>query len=63
MNAALELARAEGSEYFDVVTSEDDVAAIGLYESSGMYKHERGPKGGPLMLYYALELSSEEGAS
>ena len=35
MEAALELARAEGAVYMDLGTSEDDRAARGLYESLG----------------------------
>ena len=55
MDAAIEAARAEGAEHFDVVTGEDDTAARGLYESLGMVNRERGPDG-PLMLYYELEI-------
>ena len=61
MEAAIEAARAEGAEHFDVVTGEDDTAARGLYESLGMVNRERGPDG-PLMLYYELEDLSPRGA-
>jgi ribosomal protein S18 acetylase RimI-like enzyme len=55
LEAAIELARSEGANHFDVVTAEADMAAIGLYESFGMVNREHGP-GGPLMLYYELEI-------
>ncbi len=55
LEASIELARANGSEHFDVTTAEADTAAIGLYESLGMVNRERGPEG-PLMLYYELEI-------
>jgi len=55
LEAAIELARAEGASHFDVVTAEDDTAAIGLYERFGMVNRERGPDG-PLMIYYELEI-------
>jgi GNAT superfamily N-acetyltransferase len=55
LQASIELARANGSEHFDVTTAEADTAAIGLYESFGMVNRERGPDG-PLMLYYELEI-------
>jgi GNAT superfamily N-acetyltransferase len=55
LEAAIELARGEGANHFDVVTAEQDTAAIGLYESVGMVNRERGGDG-PLMLYYELEI-------
>jgi ribosomal protein S18 acetylase RimI-like enzyme len=55
LEAVIELARREGADHFDVVTAEDDTAAIGLYESVGMVNRERGGDG-PLMLYYELEI-------
>jgi ribosomal protein S18 acetylase RimI-like enzyme len=55
MNAAVELARDKGADYMDVSTSEDDVAARKLYESSGFTNHESGPDG-PIMYTYELEL-------
>jgi ribosomal protein S18 acetylase RimI-like enzyme len=55
LEAAIALARREGANHFDVVTAEEDTAAIGLYESLGMVNRERGPDG-PLMLYYELEI-------
>jgi hypothetical protein len=39
----------------DLGTSEDDVAARGLYESAGFTRHEGGPDG-PLMSVYEREL-------
>ncbi|MDP2710221.1 MAG: GNAT family N-acetyltransferase [Solirubrobacteraceae bacterium] len=55
MNAAIELARSEGADTMDLGTSEDDVAARGLYESLGFSNREGGPDG-PLSLYYEREL-------
>ena len=55
MEAAIEVAKAEGAEHFDVVTGEEDTAARALYESLGMVNRERGPDG-PLMLYYEFDI-------
>ena len=55
MNAAMELARDKGADYMDVSTSEDDVAARKLYESSGFTNHESHPDG-PIMYTYEREL-------
>ena len=55
LDAAIELARERGAEIVDVVTSDDDTAAIGLYESRGLIDREGGP-GGPRMRFYEREL-------
>jgi ribosomal protein S18 acetylase RimI-like enzyme len=55
MTAALEVARAEGADYIEVATSEDDVGARALYERLGFINRERGPDG-PLMYVYEREL-------
>ena len=55
LEAALELARAEGADHMDLGTSEDDVAARGLYESLGFVNRER-PPDGPVMFVYEREL-------
>jgi ribosomal protein S18 acetylase RimI-like enzyme len=52
MDAALELARAEGADTIDLGTSEDDTAARGLYESLGFTNRDSGGR----MLYYEREL-------
>ena len=51
LEAAMELARASGATHIDLGTSEGDVAARGLYESSGFTNREGSPEGPP-MLYY-----------
>jgi ribosomal protein S18 acetylase RimI-like enzyme len=55
LEAAMELARARGATHIDLGTSEDDVAARGLYESSGFTNREGSPEG-PRMLYYERDL-------
>ena len=55
MNAAMELARAEGATYMDLGTSEADVAARGLYESLG-FSNREGKPDGPINFYYEREL-------
>jgi ribosomal protein S18 acetylase RimI-like enzyme len=55
MEAALEEARGRGADYIDLGTSEDDVAARGLYESLGFINREGGPDG-PIMYVYEREL-------
>jgi ribosomal protein S18 acetylase RimI-like enzyme len=45
MEAAIEAARAEGADYMDLGTSEDDVAARALYESLGFSNREGKPDG------------------
>lgn len=55
LEAAMEHARERGAAHIDLGTSEDDVAAIGLYESMGFTNREGG-KDGPRMLYYERDL-------
>jgi ribosomal protein S18 acetylase RimI-like enzyme len=55
MEAAIELARAEGATYMDLGTSEADVAARALYESLG-FDNREGKPGGPVNYYYEREL-------
>jgi ribosomal protein S18 acetylase RimI-like enzyme len=55
MEAAIELARAEGADYMDLNTSEDDRAARALYESLGFTNREGKPDG-PVVHYYEREL-------
>lgn len=55
LDAALETARGEGAEHMELGTSEDDVAARGLYESAGFINREGGPDG-PVMFFYEREL-------
>ena len=55
LDAALEAARERGATHIDLTTSEDDVAARGLYESAGFTNREGRPDG-PVMLYYEREL-------
>jgi ribosomal protein S18 acetylase RimI-like enzyme len=51
MLAAMAAARQRGADYMDLGTSEEDVAARGLYESLGFDNHEGRP-GGPVNYYY-----------
>jgi GNAT superfamily N-acetyltransferase len=55
MEAAIDVARAEGAARMDLGTSEDDVAARGLYESLGFINREGG-RDGPLSYFYEREL-------
>jgi len=55
LEAAMETARRRGAAHIDLGTSEDDTAAIGLYESCGFTNREGHP-GGPRMLYYERDL-------
>lgn len=55
MEAAIELARNRGADYMDLATSEDDVAARALYESSGFRNREGGDEG-PVMYCYERDL-------
>ena len=44
LEAAMETARGEGAEQMELGTSEDDVAARGLYESAGFTNREGQPR-------------------
>ena len=55
LEAAMEHARKRGAAHIDLNTSEDDVAARALYESTGFTNREGGPEG-PTMLYYERDL-------
>jgi ribosomal protein S18 acetylase RimI-like enzyme len=55
LDAAIALARERGADHMDLGTSEDDVAARGLYESAGFTNRER-PPDGPVMYVYERSL-------
>jgi ribosomal protein S18 acetylase RimI-like enzyme len=55
MEAAIELARAEGADYMDLGTGEDDVAARALYESLG-FDNRGGRPEGQVNYFYEREL-------
>jgi ribosomal protein S18 acetylase RimI-like enzyme len=55
LDAAMETARSEGAAHMELGTSEDDKAAIDLYESAGFTNREGAPDG-PVMLFYEREL-------
>ena len=55
MEAAMDEARKRGADYMDLGTSEDDVAARGLYESLG-FSNREGKQDGPLNYFYEREL-------
>jgi ribosomal protein S18 acetylase RimI-like enzyme len=55
LEAAIELARERGAENIELNTSEDDTAALALYESAGFTNREGRPDG-PTMLYFEREL-------
>ena len=55
LEAAMEHSRQRGAAHIDLGTSDDDVAARALYESSGFTNREGGPDG-PRMLYYERDL-------
>jgi ribosomal protein S18 acetylase RimI-like enzyme len=55
MEAAVEVARREGATHMDLGTSEDDIAARGLYESLGFSNREGRPEG-PINYFYEREL-------
>jgi ribosomal protein S18 acetylase RimI-like enzyme len=55
MQMAIDEARQRGADYMDLGTSEDDVAARGLYESLGFTNREGRPDG-PIMYVYEREL-------
>jgi ribosomal protein S18 acetylase RimI-like enzyme len=55
MEAAIELARAEGADYMELNTGEDDAAARALYESLG-FSNTEGKADGSVQYYYEREL-------
>jgi ribosomal protein S18 acetylase RimI-like enzyme len=55
MEAAIETARRAGADHMDLGTSEDDVAARGLYESLG-FSNREGQADGPISYFYEREL-------
>jgi hypothetical protein len=55
MTATLDAACTRGADFIEVATSEDDVGARALYESSGFINRERGPDG-PVIHMYEREL-------
>ena len=55
LDAAMKFAKERGAAHIDLGTSEDDVAARALYESSGFTNRE-GSADGPRMLYYERDL-------
>ncbi len=55
LGAAIELSRESGATHLQLNTSEDDTAALALYESAGFTNREGRPDG-PKMLFYELEL-------
>jgi ribosomal protein S18 acetylase RimI-like enzyme len=55
MEEAMEVARQQGADYMDLGTSEDDVAARGLYESLG-FSNREGKPDGPINYFYEREL-------
>lgn len=55
METALDVARQEGADYMDLGTSEDDVAARGLYESLG-FNNREGKAEGPVTYFYERDL-------
>ena len=55
LETAMETARNEGATHMELGTSEDDTAALSLYESMGFTNREGSPDG-PVMLFYEREL-------
>jgi len=55
LEAAMALARQAGATVIELNTSEDDTAAIALYESQGFTNREGRPDG-PKMFFYEREL-------
>lgn len=55
LEAAMQTAREAGATRIDLGTSEDDTAALALYESAGFTNREGGPEG-PIMYFYEREL-------
>jgi ribosomal protein S18 acetylase RimI-like enzyme len=56
LEAVMVAAREAGATHIDLGTSEDDTAALALYESTGFTNREGDPEKGPRMLYYEREL-------
>ncbi len=55
LEAAMEAARRQGAARIELGTSEDDVAARGLYESAG-FSNREGKPDGPIMFFYERDL-------
>jgi GNAT superfamily N-acetyltransferase len=55
LDSAIATARELGADHFELTTGEEDLAAIGLYESRRLTNREGAPDG-PRMLYYELDL-------
>ncbi len=55
LDTAMEQAREEGATRMELGTSEEDVAARGLYEALGFSNREGKPEG-PVMLFYERDL-------
>jgi ribosomal protein S18 acetylase RimI-like enzyme len=55
LDATIELSRDRGATHLQLNTSEDDTAALSLYESTGFSNREGRPDG-PTMFFYELEL-------
>lgn len=55
LDAAMDAARERGATWIELGTSEDDVAARGLYESSG-FSNREGVPDGPVMYVYERRL-------
>lgn len=55
MEAAMEVARAQGATHMDLGTGEDDVVARALYESLG-FSNREGRADGPVNYFYEREL-------
>jgi ribosomal protein S18 acetylase RimI-like enzyme len=55
LEAAMDAARQQGATRMELGTSEDDVAARGLYESAG-FSNREGKPDGPVMFFYEREL-------
>jgi GNAT superfamily N-acetyltransferase len=55
LEAAMELARAEGAGRIELGTNEDDLAARAVYERAGFSNRDGGAEG-PLMFFYERDL-------
>ena len=55
MNAAIDVARAEGADCMDLGTAETDIAARALYESLG-FSNREGKPDGPVNYFYERDL-------